>query len=61
MELTKFVNQLQDIAHQGYAMCDLEVHIVTPDSEADVIIENPTIRPQVINNEKVRLVLSNED
>ena len=52
MELTKFVNQLQDIAHQGYAMCDLEVHIVTPDSEADVIIENPTIRPQVINNEK---------
>jgi hypothetical protein len=59
MELSKLVNQLQEIAHLGYAMCNIEVRIVNP--EADVIIENPTITPQVINNEKVRLVLSNED
>jgi hypothetical protein len=60
MELSSAVNQLQDLAHQGFAMFDVEVCIKHPDTNIDIVV-SPTSIKTITKDGKVRLVLTEED
>lgn len=60
MDLSELVNYLQDLAHQGYAMFDVEVCIKHPDTNIDIVV-NPNSIKTITKDGKVRLVLTEEN
>jgi len=41
MTLTEFTDTLQLLAHQGYALHDVEIHSKCSDCDSDIIISEP--------------------
>ena len=47
MELAKMTCQLQNYAHEGYALHGVEIHSTCHNCDTDIIIEDPDLQIEV--------------
>ena len=54
MELVELSNGLQSVAHEGYALHDIEIHTKCHGCLSDITIENPEL--EIIRDEKTKTI-----
>jgi len=59
LTISELCSQLQSLAHEGYAMHEIEVHTCCDGCESDIIINEPVFDIKVLSDNTARLVITN--
>lgn len=58
--ISELCSKLQSLAHEGYAMHEIEVHTCCGGCESDVVIKDPVFDIKILTDKTARLMISNE-
>ena len=58
--ISELCSKLQSLAHEGYAMHEIEVHTCCDGCESDVVIKDPVFDIKILTDKTARLMISNE-
>lgn len=61
LTVSELCSKLQYLAHEGYAMHEIEVHTCCDGCESDIFIKNPSFDIRVLKDNTARLIISNEN
>ena len=59
--ISELCNKLQSLAHEGYAMHEIEVHTSCDGCESDIVIKSPVFDLKILTDKTAKLVISNEN
>ena len=59
LTVSELCSKLQYLAHEGYAMHEIEVHTCCDGCESDIIINEPVFDIKVLSDNTARLMISN--
>ena len=59
--ISELCSKLQSLAHEGYAMHEIEVHTCCDGCESDVVIKDPVFDIKILTDKTARLMISNEN
>lgn len=57
--ISELCSKLQSLAHEGYAMHEIEVHTCCGGCESDVVIKDPLFDIEILTDKTARLMISN--
>ena len=57
--ISELCSKLQSLAHEGYAMHEIEVHTCCDGCESDVVIKDPVFDLKILTDKTARLMISN--
>lgn len=60
LTVSELCSRLQYLAHEGYAMHEIEVHTCCDGCESDVVIKEPVFDIKILTDKTARLMISNE-
>ena len=59
--ISDLCSKLQSLAHEGYAMHEIEVHTCCDGCESDVVMKDPVFDIKILTDKTARLMISNEN
>ena len=57
--ISELCSKLQSLAHEGYAMHEIEVHTCCDGCESDVVMKDPLFDIKILTDKTARLMISN--
>lgn len=57
--ISELCSKLQSLAHEGYAMHEIEVHTCCDGCESDVVMKDPLFDIEILTDKTARLMISN--
>ena len=57
--ISDLCSKLQSLAHDGYAMHEIEVHTCCDGCESDVVMKDPLFDIKILTDKTARLMISN--
>ena len=57
--ISELCSKLQSLAHDGYAMHEIEVHTCCDGCESDVVMKDPLFEIKILTDKTARLMISN--